>query len=131
MVDRDPLPQWTFGRMTLVGDAAHPMYPIGSNGATQAIMDARALTDAFTAHRGDWRAALAQYEAQRRTATAALTLANRKEGLDRILDLVDERAPDGFTDLESVLPARELETIVSEYKALAGHHVTIAKAKSA
>ncbi len=125
MVDRDPLPQWTFGRVTLVGDAAHPMYPIGSNGATQAIMDARSIADAFSKHRDDWQAALSQYEDQRRTATTALTLANRREGLDRILDLVDERAPDGFTDLETVLPARELEAIVSEYKTLAGHHVTI------
>jgi 2-polyprenyl-6-methoxyphenol hydroxylase-like FAD-dependent oxidoreductase len=124
MVDRDPLPRWTFGRMTLVGDAAHPMYPIGSNGATQAIMDAHALVEAFAAHGDDWAAALARYEAQRRAATGALTLANRKEGLDRILDIVEERAPDGFTDLESVLPARELESIVSEYKSLAGHHVT-------
>ncbi len=131
MVDRDPLPRWTFGRVTLVGDAAHPMYPIGSNGATQAIMDAKALADAFAAHRDDWRAALADYEGERRAATAALTLANRREGLDRILDIVDERAPDGFDDLESVLPARELEAIVSEYKTLAGHHVAFAPAPGA
>ncbi len=131
MVDRDPLPRWTFGRVTLVGDAAHPMIPIGSNGATQAIMDARALADAFAAHGADWRAALAQYEAQRRGATTALTLANRREGLDRILDLVDERAPDGYTDLESVLPAAELAAIVSEYKTLAGHQVTLGGARPA
>ena len=131
MVDRDPLPQWTFGRVTLVGDAAHPMYPIGSNGATQAIMDARALGDAFAAYGDDWRAALAQYESQRRAATTALTLANRREGLDRILDIVDERAPDGYTDLEAVLPAAELAAIVSEYKTLAGHHVTIAGPRAA
>ncbi|MEN9315001.1 MAG: hypothetical protein RIS35_1394 [Pseudomonadota bacterium] len=131
MVDRDPLPRWTFGRMTLVGDAAHPMYPIGSNGATQAIMDARAIADAFIAHGDDWPAALARYEQQRRSATTALTLANRREGLDRILDLVDERAPDGFTDLETVLPARELESIVSEYKTLAGHQVTLGPARAA
>ena len=129
MVDRDPLPQWTLGRMSLVGDAAHPMYPIGSNGATQAIMDARAIADAFMAHGTDWRSALAQYESQRRSATTALTLANRREGLDRILDIVDERAPDGFTDLESVLPRAELEAIVTEYKTLAGHAVTIGKAQ--
>jgi len=131
MVDRDPLPQWTFGRMTLVGDAAHPMYPIGSNGATQAIMDAQALAAAFATHGDDWRAALAQYEAQRRAATGALTLANRREGLDRILDIVEARAPDGFADLEAVLPARELEAIVSEYKTLAGHHVTTTAAREA
>jgi 2-polyprenyl-6-methoxyphenol hydroxylase-like FAD-dependent oxidoreductase len=129
MVDRDPLPQWTFGRMTLVGDAAHPMYPIGSNGATQAIMDAQSLVAAFGTHGDDWRAGLAQYESQRRAATSALTLANRREGLDRILDIVEARAPDGFTDLEAVLPARELEAIVSEYKTLAGHHVTTTAAK--
>ncbi|HMS79428.1 MAG TPA: flavin-dependent oxidoreductase, partial [Burkholderiaceae bacterium] len=129
MVDRDPLPRWTFDRVTLLGDAAHPMYPIGSNGATQAIMDAQALADAFAAHGTDWRAALARYEGERRAATHALTLANRREGLDRILDVVDERAPDGFDDLETVLPARELEAIVSEYKTLAGHHVAFAASK--
>lgn len=131
MVDRDPLPQWTFGRMSLVGDAAHPMYPVGSNGATQAIMDARAIADAFIEHRQDWAAALARYETQRRNATNALTLANRSDGLDSILVLVDQRAPNGFTDLETVLPRAELEAIVTEYKTLAGHAVTVSKAQSA
>ena len=130
MVDRDPLPRWNQGRMTLVGDAAHPMYPIGSNGATQAIMDASALADAFRSHGDDWQSALADYESKRLAATTALTLANRREGLDRILDLVDERAPDGFDDLETVLPARELEAIVSQYKTIAGHQVTIHPAQS-
>jgi len=74
---------------------------------------------------------VAQYEAQRRSATAALTLANRREGLDRILDLVEERALERFTDLEAVLPARELGGIVSEYKTLAGHHVTTTAAREA
>lgn len=121
MVDRDPLPRWTFGRVTLVGDAAHPMYPIGSNGATQAIMDAQALAQAFRAHGTDWQAALARYERLRRPATTALTLANRQEGLDRILDLVDERAPEGFTHLDAVISPAEIEGIARGYKRLAGH----------
>lgn len=121
MVDRDPLPCWTFDRVSLVGDAAHPMYPIGSNGATQAIMDAQALAQAFQIHGSDWRAALAQYEAGRRPTTTALTLANRQEGLDRILDLVDERAPEGFTQVEDVISAAEIEEIAQGYKRLAGH----------
>lgn len=128
MVDRDPLPQWTFGRVTLVGDAAHPMYPIGSNGATQAIMDAKALADAFRRHGSDWRSALADYEAERRAATTALTLANRQEGLDRILDLVDERAPNGFERIDDVISPAEIRQIVVDYKTLAGHQNVTRKA---
>ena len=121
MVDRDPLPQWTLGRATLVGDAAHPMYPIGSNGATQAIMDAQALAQAFRAHGNDWQSALGQYESERRAATTALTLANREEGLDRILDLVDERAPQGFKQVDEAITPAEIQEIVLTYKRLAGH----------
>jgi 2-polyprenyl-6-methoxyphenol hydroxylase-like FAD-dependent oxidoreductase len=121
MVDRDPLPQWTFGRVTLVGDAAHPMYPIGSNGATQAIMDAKALADGFRRHGTDWARVCSDYEDERRAATTALTLANRQEGLDRILDLVDERAPNGFTSIDDVISPAEIRQIVVDYKTLAGH----------
>ncbi|QQS10576.1 MAG: flavin-dependent oxidoreductase [Rhodospirillales bacterium] len=115
MVDRDPLPRWTHGRVTLLGDAAHPMYPIGSNGATQAILDGEALAAALAEH-ADPGDALRAYEARRLPATARIVETNRARGPDRVLDIVEERAPDGFTDLESVLPAAELESIVGEYK---------------
>ena len=64
MVDKDPVPRWTFGRMTMLGDAAHPMYPRGSNGSAQALIDARTLAEQL-AQPGDPRAALARYEAMR------------------------------------------------------------------
>jgi 5-methylphenazine-1-carboxylate 1-monooxygenase len=120
MVDRDPLPQWTFGRATLLGDAAHPMYPIGSNGATQAILDARAIADAM-AHHNDPAQALQTYEATRRPMTADIVRMNRQEGLDIILDMIDERAPNGFTQLSDVIDPAKIEAVVQRYKNAAGH----------
>jgi 2-polyprenyl-6-methoxyphenol hydroxylase-like FAD-dependent oxidoreductase len=120
MVDRDPLDRWSHGLVTLLGDAAHPMYPIGSNGATQSILDAAALAQALGATR-DAEAALRDYEAARMTMVANIVRLNRQEGIDRVLDLVEARAPDGFDDLEAVLPAAELQAIVDDYKRAAGH----------
>ncbi len=121
MIDRDPLPRWTHGRATLLGDAAHPMYPIGSNGASQAIIDARALAW-HLATEGDADAGLAAYEAARRPATGAIVLANRGAGPDQVLDLAATRAPAGFgaAGREAVLPRAELEAIAAGYKRLAG-----------
>jgi 2-polyprenyl-6-methoxyphenol hydroxylase-like FAD-dependent oxidoreductase len=119
MVDRDPLPAWTRGRVTLLGDAAHPMYPIGSNGASQAILDARALADAL-AGEGDPERALARYEAERRPATARIVLSNREHGPERVLDLAEERAPGGFERVEDVFAPGELEAIAAKYKQVAG-----------
>jgi 2-polyprenyl-6-methoxyphenol hydroxylase-like FAD-dependent oxidoreductase len=117
MVDRDPLPRWSHGRITLLGDAAHPMYPIGSNGASQAIIDGEALTQELSAG-GDPEAALQRYEQRRLPPMARIVESNRRKGIDIMLDLVEERAPQGFTTLESVLPAAELERIVGDYKKL-------------
>lgn len=119
MVDRDPLPAWTSGRATLLGDAAHPMYPIGSNGASQAILDARALADALAGER-DVDAALARYEAARRPATAKIVLSNREHGPECVLDFAEERAPDGFARVEDVFAPGELEEIAARYKRVAG-----------
>jgi 5-methylphenazine-1-carboxylate 1-monooxygenase len=119
MVDRDPLDRWSHGHVTLLGDAAHPMYPVGSNGASQAILDARALVDALVAH-AQINDALHAYEAQRLPATAAITLSNRQQGPERVMQIVEERAPQGFTDLEAVVPRAEREAIAAEYKRLAG-----------
>ncbi len=119
MVDRDPLDGGAAGSVTLLGDAAHPMYPVGSNGASQAILDARALTEALTAHT-DIPAALREYEAQRRPATARITLSNRQQGPERVMQIVEERAPQGFTDLDTVISRAELEAIAAEYKRIAG-----------
>lgn len=119
MVDRDPLAQWTHGRMTLMGDAAHPMYPIGSNGASQAILDARTLAREFR-DRGATAEALAAYEAERRPKTAALVEANRGDGPDKVLDVVEARAPQGFDRLDDVITRTELEDTAAAYKRLAG-----------
>jgi 5-methylphenazine-1-carboxylate 1-monooxygenase len=122
MVDRDPLPRWRLGPSTLLGDAAHPMYPIGSNGATQAIMDAQALAEALSNH-PDLDAALAAYEDERRPLCARIVEMNRKEGLDAILDRVEALAPDGFARLEDVIDPAEVAAEINRYKAAAGHRL--------
>lgn len=117
MVDRDPLPRWSHGRITLLGDAAHPMYPIGSNGASQAIIDGEAITQELMAG-GDPELALQRYEQRRLPPMARIVESNRRKGIDIMLDIVEERAPQGFSNLESVLPGEELERIVGDYKKL-------------
>ncbi|MFJ3904714.1 FAD-dependent monooxygenase [Streptomyces sp. NPDC090025] len=116
MVDRDPLDRWSHGRTTLIGDAAHAMYPIGSNGASQSIVDARALAHALAAHR-DPVEALRAYEADRRPVTTALQEANRRQGPEVVIDLAHRRAPDGFQDVHQVIPAEELAAIAGRYAA--------------
>jgi 2-polyprenyl-6-methoxyphenol hydroxylase-like FAD-dependent oxidoreductase len=107
MVDRDPLPTWHFGRIMLLGDAAHPMYPVGSNGASQAIIDARVLAREL-ALQPSIEVAIAAYGAQRRPPTACVVLANRQGGPERCLELVEQRAPDGFVDLDAVIMGTDL-----------------------
>ncbi|HIC67423.1 flavin-dependent oxidoreductase [Thalassococcus profundi] len=119
MADRDPLPRWTFGRVTLLGDAAHPMYPVGSNGASQAILDARCLADAL-AQAEHPRAALWQYEKDRLPKTADVVRTNRVGGPERVIDQVEKRAPAGFKDIEQVLSFEERKAIVGGYANMAG-----------
>ncbi|MFO1162362.1 MAG: flavin-dependent oxidoreductase [Reyranellaceae bacterium] len=118
MVDRDPLPAWSHGRVTLLGDAAHPMYPIGSNGASQAIFDGEAIAQELSAG-SDPEAALERYEQRRLPPTARIVDSNRRKGIDIMLDIVEQRAPQGFASLDAVLPPEELEKIVADYKRLA------------
>lgn len=120
MCDRDPVEQWTFDRVTLLGDAAHPMYPVGSNGASQAILDARCLADRLAACTGDAAAALLAYEAERLPATSEIVRQNRSGGPERVIDLVNQRAPDGFERLEEVASQEELEAVVRGYQKTAG-----------
>ncbi len=119
MCDRDPVPQWSFGRVTLLGDAAHPMYPVGSNGASQAILDARCLAR-LLATEDSVTAALKAYEAERLPMTAEIVKTNRAGGPERVIDLVDSRAPEGFDNLHDVATHRELEAIVKGYSKMAG-----------
>jgi 2-polyprenyl-6-methoxyphenol hydroxylase-like FAD-dependent oxidoreductase len=119
MSDRDPLPQWSFGHITLLGDAAHPMYPIGSNGASQAILDAECLTESLQ-NNNDIEIALKEYEAIRLPATAKIVLQNRQMGPEQVMQIVEERAPGGFEYLHDVISQEELESIAAKYKQIAG-----------
>jgi 5-methylphenazine-1-carboxylate 1-monooxygenase len=128
LVDRDPIDRWTFGRVTLMGDAAHPMYPIGSNGASQAILDARVLTREILTH-GETTQALQAYEAERRPATTELVNLNRRNGPEQVMQLVEERAPNGYDVVTDVLSRHELEDIANNYKRVAGFQVEALNAK--
>lgn len=120
MVDRDPLPRWTFGRLTLLGDAAHPMYPRGSNGAGQAIVDARHLTGQIR-KLGATADALQSYEAVRGPATAKVVLTNRSDPPDAILREVWQRSGgQRFERIDDVISPAELQAISDRYKKVAG-----------
>jgi 2-polyprenyl-6-methoxyphenol hydroxylase-like FAD-dependent oxidoreductase len=121
MCDRDPLPWWSRARVTLLGDAAHSMYPVGSNGASQAILDARCLADLLATR--PVVESLAAYEAERLPKTAEIVRSNRMGGPERVIDLVANRAPDGFADLGVVASHAELADAVRGYASLAGFAV--------
>ena len=128
LVDRDPIDRWTFGNVTLMGDAAHPMYPIGSNGASQAILDARVITREILNH-GETSEALQAYEAERRPATTELVKLNRRNGPEQVMQLVEERAPNGFNVVTDVMSRQELEDVANTYKRVAGFQVDALNAK--
>ena len=123
MCDRDPVDRWSFGRLTLLGDAAHPMYPIGSNGASQEINDAQALIQCLLDHPGDIPTALRAYQDRRLPPTAKIVMANRANGPDHVMQVAHERAPDGFKNIYDVIPKDELEGIGAVYKTVAGFEV--------
>src|SRR6202790_4575136 len=121
MVDQDPLPRWSFGRVTLLGDAAHPMVPRGSNGAGQAILDARAMTSALLGN-GDVVAAFAAYEKQRLEVTTRIVLTNRINPPDAILREVFQRTHDRpFAWIDDVISRDELVALSDGYKQIAGY----------
>src|SRR5512146_2724355 len=116
MVDQDPLERWSFGRLTLLGDAAHPMYPRGSNGAGQAIVDARCLTGRIK-ELGATPDALIAYEQVRGPATAKVVLTNRSDPPDAILrEVWDRSGGKPFARIEDVMPTEELQAILDRYK---------------
>src|SRR5277367_178736 len=132
MCDRDPVEQWSFGRMTLLGDAAHPMYPIGSNGASQAILDAECLAHCISSET-DVIQALKIYEETRRPATSAIVFANRGQGPDYVMQLCHERVPDGWKNeegVESVISREELDEIGERYKKIAGFDIASVNEKA-
>lgn len=118
MIDRDPLPWWTEGRVTLLGDAAHPMYPMGANGASQAILDGRALADALA--RAPGPEGLEAYEAVRRPITTDVVLNNRKSGPERVLDIAAARVKGPEDRIEDLVSAEELDEVAARYRQIAG-----------
>jgi len=130
MVDRDPVDRWTDGRVTLMGDAAHPTYPVGSNGASQAIVDARVIGAAFLTH-GVNPDALLAYEEKVRPQTRNVILANRGSGPDKIMQIVEDRCGGVFERIEDVITNDELTTHAAAYKAVAGFGIEALNASPA
>ena len=119
-LDRDPVDRWSFGRVTLLGDAAHPMHPVGSQAGSQAILDARVLAWHLAKGADDVPGALRAYEGDRLPVTRAIALRNRAMGAEVMMDLAEARAPGGFADVEAVLPRREREERAAAYRTLSG-----------
>ena len=128
MVDREPLPSWTDGCVTLVGDAAHATYPVGSNGATQAIIDARKLGAAFRDH-GITRDALLAYDSEMRPRAEGILRANRGKGPDAVMQMVEDRCGGVFDTIESVIPRAELAAHAEHYKRLSGFSINTLNAQ--
>jgi 2-polyprenyl-6-methoxyphenol hydroxylase-like FAD-dependent oxidoreductase len=121
MVDKDPLSRWSFGRVTLMGDAAHPMYPRGSNGSAQALIDARTLADELADTPGDPEGALQRYQAARLPATARVVETNRTLPPDFIIMKADELSGGRpFERIDDLISQDELRAISDNYKQIAG-----------
>lgn len=151
MCDRDPVNRWSFGRVTLLGDAAHPMYPskferlpeyskhehvntcqsVGSNGASQAILDAECIAAALLASPTSVQMALQSYQETRLPPTSRIIMANRGNGPDQVLQVAHERAPDGFKDVRDIISPEELAGIGKAYKAVAGFELEAVNKKAA
>jgi 2-polyprenyl-6-methoxyphenol hydroxylase-like FAD-dependent oxidoreductase len=121
-VDRDPIPRWSFGRVTLIGDAAHPMQPVGAQAGSQAIVDGRVLA-ASLLEAADPVAALARYQDLRIAAMNDMIIRNRSLGLEIILQQAEERAPDGFSKITDVISQQDLEATAISFKKAAGFDV--------
>ena len=121
-VDRDPIPRWSFGRVTLIGDAAHPMQPVGAQAGSQAVVDGRVLAAALLAD-ADPENALMRYQDQRIAAMNDMIIRNRNLGLEAVLQMAEDRAPDGFSDIADVLTRDELEHTAKSFKQAAGFDV--------
>lgn len=119
MIDRDPLPTWVDGPVALIGDAAHPMYPTGSNGASQAIMDARQI-GRIMLDKGVSAAALADFDAAFCDSIGQVAMRNRGAGPFGLLNMVDERCGGQFEDIDDVIPADERRAFMLAYQQAAG-----------
>ncbi|VVE30885.1 flavin-dependent oxidoreductase [Pandoraea anhela] len=122
-VDRDPIDRWTFGRVTMLGDAAHPMHPVGSQAGSQAVVDGRSLAWHLAKHRDDPAAGLLAYEAERLPPMREIALQNRTLGPEVVMEIVEERAPNGFHHIHDVLSAEDLQARADAFKHMAGFAV--------
>ena len=122
MVDREPLEKWTFDNTTILGDAAHPTYPVGSSGASQAIIDSRKLVYQFK-NKGLNNSALISYENEMRPLTNKITLTNRQAGPDALLQVVEDRCDGEFIEIEDVITKKELKQHADKYKMVAGINI--------
>jgi 2-polyprenyl-6-methoxyphenol hydroxylase-like FAD-dependent oxidoreductase len=127
-VDRDPIPRWSFSRVTLIGDAAHPMQPVGAQAGSQAIVDGRVLAASLLATT-DPVEALVRYQDQRIEAMNGMIIRNRNLGLEAVIQMAEERAPDGFARISDVLSQEELETTALSFKQAAGFDVETVNAR--
>ena len=121
-VDRDPIPRWSFGRVTLIGDAAHPMQPVGAQAGSQAVVDGRVVAASLMTTR-DPVEALTRYQNGRIAAMNDMIIRNRNLGLESILRAAEERAPQGFKHIHDVLSREELESTAINFKRAAGFDV--------
>lgn len=128
-VDRDPVERWSFGRVTLLGDAAHPMHPVGSQAGSQAVVDGRVLAKHLADHPDRPEFALQEYEAERLAPMRDICLSNRNLSHEIIMDLVHERAPNGFTNIDDVIPAAEIAERAEAFRTRAGFDVTSLNAR--
>ena len=126
--DRDPLERWSFDRVTLLGDAAHPLIPVSSSGAVHAIIDGRALAYALSQHR-DPREGLQAYEADRLPQANAVIRSSRDNGPDELLEIVHRRCPEGCRDIESYVPQTELQAVIDDFKSRTGFAVEALNAR--
>jgi 2-polyprenyl-6-methoxyphenol hydroxylase-like FAD-dependent oxidoreductase len=126
MVDRDPLDRWTFGGITLLGDAAHPMFPRGGNGGAQSILDATCLARCLASSPDDLHGGLMKYEAERRPATTKVVLQNRSAPPNLIVDTVEKMSGGKpFKHIDDVIAPDKLREIFAEYQKIAGYHVSV------
>jgi len=130
MVDREPMARWTDGCVTLIGDAAHATYPVGSNGASQSIIDARKLGAALR-HHGVTPEAFHAYEAEMRPRAEGILRANRGAGPDAVMQMVEDRCGGMFDHIEDVIPRADLAAHAEKYKRLSGFSIDVLNAQPA
>ncbi|MBT2324340.1 flavin-dependent oxidoreductase [Variovorax paradoxus] len=128
-MDRDPVERWSFGRVTLLGDAAHPMHPVGSQAGSQAVVDGRVLAKHLADHPDRPEFALQEYEAERLPPMRDICLSNRNLSHEIIMDVVYERAPEGFSNIDDVIPAAEIAQRAEAFRTRAGFDVTSLNAR--